>query len=205
MMGRLGARLVEGLPDDVLWMSQVSKGDTTDRLSRSEILDLRSLGYSTIESLMLGSPEADAARCQAFTRVRPTPQAKSTWLRSVCRDWKATRRQQACERQMKRAAKCPDADLIPRFHGALGRDFEKAFEEALGAVGITFTKLDGGTTTGAPDYVVMLAESPPLVIELKSRATSKLVGYNTAVEVLAASEVHGYQGCILRNAVSSWG
>ena len=94
---------------------------------------------------------------------------------------------------MKRAAKCPDADLIPRFHGALGRDLEKVFEEALGAVGITFTKLDGGTTTSAPDYVVMLAESPPLVIELKSRATSKLVGYNTAVEVLAASEVHGYK------------
>ena len=44
MMGRLGARLVEGLPDDVLWMSQVSKGDTTDRLSRSDILDLRVLG-----------------------------------------------------------------------------------------------------------------------------------------------------------------
>ena len=84
MMGRLGARLVEGLPDDVLWMSQVSKGDTTDRLSRSDILDLRSLGYSTIESLMLGSSEADAVRCQAFTRVRPTPQAKSPPGFAVC-------------------------------------------------------------------------------------------------------------------------
>jgi len=193
MMRRLCARIAEGLPDDVLWMLQISRVNPAYRLSRIEILALRANGYSTPERLMLGSPEADAARCRVFARAKPAPKVKSSWLRDACRDWKSTLRQQACERQMKRAARCAQADVIPRFHAAMGKDFESVFEDALKAVGIRFERLDNGAKTGAPDYLVQLADSPPLVIELKSRTGTSLVAYNSAVEVLAASEVHGYK------------
>jgi helicase len=50
-----------------------------------------------------------------------------------------------------------------------------------------------GHCPGAPDYLLKLPNSEPLVVELKSREEGKLVDYNRAVEVLAASEVHGYR------------
>ena len=73
------------------------------------------------------------------------------------------------------------------------KDFEQAFEDALTTVGIRFEKLDVGAVTGAPDYLVALTACPPLVVELKSRTAGSLVSYNLAVEVLAASEMHGFK------------
>ena len=169
MMRRLCSRIAEGLPDDVLWMPQIPRANPAYRLSRTEILELRANGYSAPERLMLGSADADAVRCRVFGKAKPAPKMKSSWLRDACREWKSTLRQQACEKQMKRAARCAQADLVPRFHGAVGIDFESAFEEALKAVGVKFERLDDGKKTGAPDYLVQLADSPPLVIELKSR------------------------------------
>jgi helicase len=70
---------------------------------------------------------------------------------------------------------------------------QAVFEQALSFLKIDFQKLDDKTKTGAPDYLVRLTNSPPMVVELKSREETKLVDYNRAVEVLAASEVHGYR------------
>jgi helicase len=60
-------------------------------------------------------------------------------------------------------------------------------------LGIEFEKLDDRRQTGAPDYLVKLLDSPPLVVELKSKEGDKLVDYNKAVEVLSASEIHGHK------------
>jgi helicase len=72
-------------------------------------------------------------------------------------------------------------------------DFEKAFESILAVLKIKYKRLDDKTITGAPDYLVQLQDSPSLIIELKSKEGDKLVDYNKAVEVLAASEVHGHK------------
>jgi len=58
---------------------------------------------------------------------------------------------------------------------------------------ISYKKLDDKTRTGAPDYLIQLLDTPPLIVELKSKEGTKLVDYNKAVEVLAASEVHGHK------------
>lgn len=85
---RLSYRVAEGLPDDVLWMKSLNVPGEPFRLSREEILSLRKLGYSMPEQVMLSSPEASEARIQAFSKVKPVPQAKANWLRDVCRNWK---------------------------------------------------------------------------------------------------------------------
>lgn len=67
------------------------------------------------------------------------------------------------------------------------------FENILTVLNIAHEKLDDKTKTGAPDYLIKLQDSPPLIVELKSREGNKLVDYSKAVEVLAASEVHGHK------------
>lgn len=190
---RLSFRVGEGLPDDVLWMTSLNQPGSEFRLNRTEILALRATGYSLPETVMLGSSDADAARVAALAKAKPTPQAKANWLRDACRDWKARQRQRAAERHLKRASRCPRPDLVEQYYAAKGTEFEKSFEDILSFLKIEYEKLDDKTKTGAPDYLVKLQDSPPLVIELKSREGDKLVDYNKAVEVLAASEVHGYR------------
>lgn len=190
---RLSYRLNEGLPDDVLWMAGLCPPGSPYQLRREEVLALRSVGFTSPEVLMLGSQDADTARVKALAGAKPDPQAKANWLRDACRAWKANQRARVAERHTKRAKKCPRADLVERFYQATGNDFERVFEEVLAYLKVDCKRLDDKTKTGAPDYLVQLPGSPALVVELKSRETGKLVDYNRAVEVLAASEVHGFK------------
>lgn len=190
---RLSFRLSEGLPDDVLWMTSLSQPGAEFRINRTEILALRAVGYSTPEKIIQGSPEADAARLAAFSKAKPAPQAKANWLRDACREWKVRQRQRAAERHSKRASRCSRPELVDRYYATRGTDFEKVFEEILNFLKIKYEKLDGKDKVGAPDYLLMLQDSPELVMELKSKENDKLVDYNKAVEVLAASEVHGHK------------
>jgi helicase len=190
---RLSFRVSEGLPDDVLWMTGLCPPGAPFHLSREEILALRADGLGTPQSLMLSTKEAGATRAKAFAKTKPDPLIKANWIRDACRDWKATQRARAAARQVKRAKRCARVDLVARFYQATGTDFERLFEEVLGFLKLPFDKLDDKTKTGAPDYLLRLVNSPPLVVELKSRE-AKLIDYNKAVEVLAASEIHGHKG-----------
>ena len=88
-----------------------------------------------------------------------------------------------------------DANLkfLQDFYKLRGVEFEQVFENILSFLKISFKKLDDKTKTGAPDYLIELQDSPPIVFELKSKLADSLVDYNKSVEVLAASEVHGYK------------
>jgi len=193
VMRRLSFRVAEGIPDNILWMTALNSPSAAYRLTRNEILALRSNGFVTPEQLMLGSGEADIARAKAFDKVKPSPQAKANWVRDACRDWKINQRKRASERHLKRAKRCANIELVKSFYSTTGTNFENIFEQILTALKIEHEKLDDKTKTGAPDYLVKLQDSPPIIIELKSKEGDKLVDYNKAVEVLAASEVHGHK------------
>ncbi len=193
VLRRFSFRLAEGLPDDVLWMMGLNSRNSKFRLTRNEVLALKSQGLSRPEQVMIGSKEADKIRLKTFEKAKPSPQVKANWLRDVCRDWKLNQRKQAADRHLKRARRCQIVDLVKAFYDSVGTDFEKAFEVVLSFLKISFKRLDDKTKTGAPDYLIQLLDSPPLIVELKSKEGTKLVDYNKAVEVLAASEVHGYK------------
>ena len=193
VMRRLSFRVAEGLPDDVLWMTALNSTSSEYRLTRGEILTLRAKGFTAPEEIMLGSPDANEVRTIAFEKAKPSPQAKANWLRDTCRDWKVNQRKKAAERHLRRARRCTHVKLVEEYYGSIGTDFEKVFETILSVLKIPYRKLDDKTKTGAPDYLVRLQDSPPLIIELKSSVGDKLVDYNRAVEVLAASEVHGHK------------
>ncbi|TKC91704.1 DEAD/DEAH box helicase [Trinickia terrae] len=190
---RLAIRVAEGLPDDVVWMTWLNTRGGAFALTRSEILGLRLRGYVSLDQLMLGTPEADAVRLSVFEKVQPSPHAKANWLRDASRQWKQQQRQRVAERHAVRAKRCPNAQHVETYYTSRGTAFEAAFEKVMQLLNIKFQRLDDKTVTGAPDYLLELTDSPPLVIELKSKVNDKLVDYNSAVEVLAASEVHGYK------------
>lgn len=191
-ISRLALRLSEGLPDDVLWMNSLNLPGTIFKIQRSEILTLRTLGYPSPEMLMLSTPEADVARATAFSKAKPAPQVKSNWLRDSVRAWKTTQRSRFQERHLKRAVKFGMESLLWDYYQSRETAFEDALERLLQHLMISFTKLDGKGITGAPDYLLALQDSPPIVLEVKTKLNTKLVDYNSAVEVLAAATIHGY-------------
>lgn len=189
---RLSHRVSEGLPDNVLWMTSLNTHGSDFRIFRHEILSLRHAGFFTPEQLALGSDNADKVRIEAFQSARPAPQAKANWLRDATREWKNNQREAAAERHARRTKRCVNAELVGDYYKSRGTDFENVFEKILQALEIPAIRLDVKMKTGAPDYLIQIPGSPPLVIELKSREGTALVDYNRAVEVLSASEVHGY-------------
>lgn len=190
---RLGFRLAQGLPEEGLWMTGLNSTDSEFRLTRIDIIELIENGMSAPEQVMLGSPAADAIRLKVFEKIKPSPHAKANWLRDTCRAWKSNKRRRASERHQKRARRCEHVELVKSFYDSLGTKFESVFEEILTVLDIRYERLDVKTKTGAPDYLINLTDSPPLIMELKTKESDNLVGYNDAVEVLAASEVHGYK------------
>jgi helicase len=190
---RLATRVAEGLPDDVIWMTWLNMRGSAFTLTRTEILGLRLRGFTSLDQLMLGTAEADLIRLNAFEKAQPSPHAKANWLRDASREWKKQQRQRTAERHAIRAKHCPQSQQVENYYSSRGTAFEAAFENALIFLKIGFRRLDDKTVTGAPDYLLELLGSPPLVVELKSKTNEKLVDYNSAVEVLAASEVHGYK------------
>lgn len=192
---RLSYRISEGLPDDVLWMTSISKLNAAQRfkLSRPEILTFKSLGYTSPEQLTVGSVEVDQVRFKVFEKVKPSPHGKANWFRETCRNWKILQRQNSASRQIERASRYSQGQLFKDYYEKRGDDFETAFEEILNALNIQFERLDDRSKTGAPDYLLKLLNSPEIVLELKSKQGDKLVDYNSATEVLTASEIHGYR------------
>jgi helicase len=174
-------------------MTSLNIPNAAFRLSRHEIIALRKLGYSIPERVMLSSPEANEARLKAFAKVKPAPQAKANWLRDGCRNWKLNQRKRAAEKHSKRARSCANIALVGAYYNNKGTDFERALEAILNVLDIQFEKLDDKTRTGAPDYLVLLKDSPALIFELKSKQGDSLVDYNKATEVLTASEIHGHR------------
>lgn len=190
---RLSYRIATGLPDDVLWMNTINQSGEQFKITRNEIIAFREKQFSTPELIVLGDSNSDLIRYAVFEKAKPTPQAKANWFRDRCRSWKLDQRNRTQERLHKRAKGCTEIDLIKEFYEARGIKFENAFETILNHLGINFKKLDDNTKTGAPDYLILLESSPPLIFELKSREGDNLINYNGATEVLAASELHGHR------------
>jgi helicase len=190
---RLSFRISSGLPDDVLWMNALNQSGEPFQLMREEILSLRERGFGRPELIMLGTPEADEVRREAFANARPSPHAKANWLRDRCRSWKSDQRIRAAERHRERARGCQEVGLIDEYYSSRRDDFETIFERILAHIGVAFDRLDDRSQIGAPDYLLQLENSPPLIFELKSRVGNNLVDYNRATEVLAAAEIHGHK------------
>lgn len=193
---QLSFRITEGLPENVLWMKQLESVNNNLKLSRDEILSFRAEDFITPEKLVLGTPEADKIRCDVFFKAKPSAHAKSYLLRDTCKEWKKLEREKAKEKHMKRLkSNQQHVDLIEKYYDYKGNDFENIFEEILTLLNISFIKLDSNAVTGAPDYLVSFENSPSIVFELKSKTGEKLVDYNSATEVLSASEIHGHRDC----------
>lgn len=190
---RLSRRVASGLPDSVLWMTELDRVDSEFSLYRQEIMALYAEGYSTPEKVMLGSSDADVVRQKVFRKAVPTPNKKANWLRDTCRNWKQVIRKRAVSRHRKRCRSPLSEELIVAFYESRKDEFEVVFENVLSVLGISCIKLDKQGVQGAPDYLVEFSQCRPIIIELKSKTNDKLVNYNDAVEVLAASEVHGHR------------
>lgn len=186
-------RLNEGLPDEILWLTELNITGGTFKLNRDEILSIFNSGYAKPEMLMLGTQEADEVRQKVFDKAKPSPIAKSNWLRDSVREWKKSIRKSYLARHQRRAKNCPAVGLIKEYYENLGTHFENSFEAVLSFLSIDYIKLDNTGSIGAPDYLINFQNSPSVIFELKSKQNDKLVNYNEATEVLAASEIHGYR------------
>ncbi len=191
LLNRLAYEVSEGLPSNLLWMKGIAFPDGSG-LSRDEILALQENGIDSPEVAMRSDPEMSSLRKKAFAKNK-NPQQKSNEYRDAVKGWKSTQRIQAKERHLKRAKQCSHKQLIGDYYSSYEIAFERAFENCLMHLNINFDNLDVPGKIGAPDYLLKFDDGSKIVVEVKSKPNGKMVPYNSATEVLAASEIHGYK------------
>ena len=189
---RLTFRLYEGLPDQALWLKNIEEVNDQFTLSRHEISYLIEHNLITPERVSDGSGDADYIRLHAFSKIKNKHQ-KANWLRDTCKEWKHLQRAKAASRHIKKSALLDLGADFKRYYSSLGTDFEDAFENLLNKVKIKTEKLDKRGNFGAPDFLILIENLQPIVIELKTKKGNGLVDYNNATEVLAASEIYDFK------------
>lgn len=189
---RLTFRLYEGLPDQALWLKSIEDVSDQFTLNRHEISYLIEHNLITPERVSDGSRDADNIRLHAFSKVKNKHQ-KANWLRDTCKEWKSLQRKKATSRHIKKSIQLGLGEDFKNYYTSLGTEFEDAFETLLKKVKIKTEKLDTRGKFGAPDFLIIIDNLQPIVIELKTKKGSGLVDYNNATEVLAASEVYNFK------------
>lgn len=187
---RQAERIAFGLPTDVLWMTELNLKGARTRLTRQQILSLRSHGLIRPIDLMDGGPIADEKRKRALAvgnRVGPTNQ-----VRNAAMLWKIESRDHYKKIHLRRAAKNFLLEHVSELYELKGDALELAFEKTLSALSISFQKLDEKGKQAHPDYLITIEDYPSIVVEIKSKQNpTDLVSLNIAMDVLGASELIG--------------
>ena len=189
---RQAIRVGVGLPSDVLWMSELELQGASRRLSRKQILSMRSAGLVHPMQLMDGSAEADQRREAALSPGMGM--AVPNIVRNAARSWKTDDRAHWQRIHQRRAERVRLQDVILALYQGRGDALEAAFEDALGTLAISFQKLDEKGKQAHPDYLISIENYDPIIVELKSKQNeTDFVSLNGVTEVLAASELIGYR------------
>jgi len=192
LLRRTARRVEEGLPDDVLWMTEIEFEGLDHRLTRTDIRRLRDMGIRTPTEAM--DQNKEPLRKKAFDGALPSPTEKNNAFVRAVRRWKRSEWSKAADRHAKRASHCEQPGIVSDYYAARQTDFEAVLERAFKAVGIRFDKTDVAGTRAHPDYLLHIGNNEPIVVEVKSKTTDKLVDLNSCIEVLSASELIGKSG-----------
>ncbi|MDO8326132.1 MAG: helicase-related protein [Cypionkella sp.] len=189
---RQAARVGLGLPGDILWASSLDLQDRPRRLSRPHLLALRAKGLVKAIDLMDGAPPADSSRREALDAI--TNPRLANLVRDAARRWKQDDRDYCRGIHLRRASALGGSEVIERLYGTRGTEFEAAFAALLDYLAISYQPLDGPGKVGHPDFLVNVEGFPGIIVELKSKARDDdFVSFNSATEVLSASELLGYR------------
>lgn len=197
-------RIEHGLPDDVLWMTEVDSDDIDFRLSRTDIRRLRDFGIrSPIEAMDESKQEG---RKKAFDGAVPSPTAKNNAFVKAVREWKTRQRSRVEQKHKRRAPACIDPKLVADYYDSRRTDFELAVEKLLGELGIAAERKDNSSDKGAgagrnrgfADYLVSIPGRIPFVLEVKTKEGDNLLGLNECTEVISAADImgHGDKPCV---------
>lgn len=197
-------RIEHGLPDDVLWMTEVESEEIGLRLSRTDIRRLRDHGIRSPIDAMDENKQSN--RKKAFEGALPSPSAKNNTYVNAVREWKSRQRARVVKKHLKRASAVLDPKLFADYYDARKTEFEQALEQLLKALGIDVERKDNSSDKGADierhrgyaDYLVTVPDLVPFVLEVKTKEGDGLVGLNECKEVISAADImgHGDKPCV---------
>ncbi|NKL92186.1 DEAD/DEAH box helicase [Rhizobium leguminosarum bv. viciae] len=186
---RQATRIGVGLPTDVLWMTELDLQGRRRRLTRKQIIALRSQQIIRPIDLMDGGTANDEKR-----RFALGSNAAANLARNAAVEWKRSNREHCKAIHLRRAAPLNLTEMVFALYEFRGEELEGAFERALSNLAIQWEKLDTPDRQAYPDYRMQIEDYEPLIVEVKSRRNdTDLVSLNLALEVLSASELAGYR------------
>jgi hypothetical protein len=177
---------IVGVPEDVLWMMDVTSVDLQPLIQRSLAVALRQQGLSTIEDLL------DKGRTDVFLRVLGnTPASRATMdrIRQAAQRVRLERTNTHQERILRRID-CDD--LVKKFFAARDVPFEDCLKDCFDCLKIKIVARDDDRKRPRfPDFVIEISSGVELVIECKSTNNGNDVNLGDATDVGGKAAAHG--------------
>ena len=184
---RQATRIGAGLPTDVLWMTELDLLGRRRRLTRKQVIALRDQEIIRPIDLMDGGLTNDEKRRRALGTS-----STANLARNAAIAWKRSNREHCKAIHLRRSGPLNLSEMVFSLYEFKGTELELAFERALSKLSIQWDKLDTANRQAYPDYRVQIEDFEPLIFELKSKQSdTDLISLNSALEVLAASELAG--------------
>ena len=179
---------VAGVPDDALWMADVSDANGQPLISRRLAMKLRELGLKRLEDLL------DRGRTNVFLQALgnvPDTNVRVDRIRQAAERARLERTKRCRSRIEGRLPAC-DA-LINSYFEARGKEFEDCLEDCLRCVEILIVDRDDEEQRKPrfPDFVIQTEGGKVIVIECKSSQNGRDIALTGATDVGGKAALHG--------------
>lgn len=183
----LAKRLVKGLPEELLWMTEL-EADGSRLLGRPEIIAISDAGLTTPDEVI--DPGRKNALLQALGAISERNKGKANDLVQAVKGFKCDARIRLKDSQIKRLGAYEQ--IIEDYYSSRDKAFEAQVDILWSWLGLTVAARDDGSKSAFPDFVVSLDGGSEWAVECKSKQGMGYVVLTDATEVISKASTHGY-------------
>lgn len=183
----LARRLVKGLPDELLWMTDL-EANGSRLLGRREIIAIRDQGLTTPDEVI--DPGRKNEVLQALGTVSERNKAKANDLVEAVRVFKGAARQRLKDSQIRRLPECEQ--IIESYYASRDKAFEDQVDILWNWLGLPVAARDDDSKSAFPDFILDLDGGKKWSVECKSKQGMGYVALTDATAVISKASTHGF-------------
>ena len=177
-----------GIPDDILWMADVTAADGHALIHRSLAMELRRRDMRRLEDLL------DRGRTHLFLQVLGNSQGGQRLMGRIRQAAERARLERTSMHRARILKRLPDCEeLVTAYFEARGKAFEDVLDECFRCLNVRVIERDDGNRRKShfPDFVIELECGNVIVIECKSSQNGEDIKLSAATDVGGKAALHG--------------
>ena len=177
-----------GIPDDILWMADVTAADGQSLIHRSLAMELRRRDMRRLEDLL------DRGRTNLFLQALGNNQRGQRLMGPIRQAAGRARLERTSMHRARILKRMPDCEeLVTAYFEASGKAFEDVLDDCFRCLNVRVIERDDGSRKKShfPDFVIELERDIVIIIECKSSQNGEDIKLKAATDVGGKAALHG--------------